>query len=176
MQAAKAWVVQNVLRRRNYQPQTSVDRLVFGVVLNLEIPLLLGFCYPLLPVLACLVVSLNAGVLYITSTYLGLTISPESSAKISVRYLWGSLALGCTLIMWLFIECDWHGKWLVITCMPSCAVISHLYWRYRSTQHRSPAFSPSLTEHLLAAEDFEDMGMSGVPLETTNTQPEAHNA
>jgi len=167
MQQLKVWVMHNVLRRSQYESHTSIDRLVFGAVLNLELPLLLGFCYPALPVLAGLVVLLNAGVFHTATTYLDLKIALESPARMSVKYLWGSFALGCALIMWLFIECDWHGKWLVIVGMPSCAVAGYACWNILSNQRGAPAFRASLSEPLLAAEG--DPTMINVALETVHS-------
>merc|ERR1711924_279260 len=36
-----------------------VDRLIMGLVLVVELPLVLGFCYPVLPLLACMAMALN---------------------------------------------------------------------------------------------------------------------
>jgi len=168
MQKLKVWVMRHVLRQSQYESRTSIDRLVFGTVLNLELPFLLGFCYPALPVLACLVVLLNAGVFYTAATYLELKIASESPARMSFKYLWGSFASGSALIMWLFIECDWHGKWLVIVGMPSCAMAGCACWNMTLWRRRSgtAVLRASLLEPLVPAE--HELGVQGIALETVH--------
>jgi len=157
VQQMKAWVVRKVFRRSHYEPCTSVNRLLFGVVLNLELPLLLGFCYPVVAVLACLAVGLNAGVLYTASTYLGLKLSSESPTRMPIRYLWASFALGGALVMWLFVECDWYGKWLVLFGMPGCALVSRTCWWIWSRQSGPQEFCDSLSEPLLVDDTLETL-------------------
>jgi len=163
IQALKAWLARNVLRQSGYGPNTSINRMVFGAVLCLELPLLVGFCYPALPVLAWLVVTLNAGVLYTATTYLDLKIALDSPARISVKYLWGSFALGCALIMWLCVECNWHSKWLTVLGMPMCAMAGYACWYLRDRRGGIPAFHASLSEPLFT--DESGLGVSGITLE-----------
>jgi len=161
MQQAKAWVVRTLLQRPEYESRTSIDRLVFGVAMNLELPLVLGLTYPLIPVITCFVVALNAGVFHTASVYFGLQISPESPARLSTKYLWFAFSLGCALVIWLFAECDFHGRWLVTVGMPLCTLLGCTYsngWIMTNRPWHAP---PSLMEPLLT----EDEAGLGVPLQ-----------
>jgi len=158
MQQAKAWVVRNLLQQPGYESHTSIDRFVFGVVMNLELPLVLGLTYPAIPVMTCLVVALNAGVFHTASVFLGLQISPESPPRLSTKYLWFAFALGCTLVIWLFAECDFHGRWLVTIGMPLCALVSCACWDGWIMFERHWKVSPSLMEPFLI-EDEEGPGV-----------------
>jgi len=117
--AAKEWLVRTIFRRKNYKARTSIDRLVVSVVLMLELPLVMGFCYPVLPLLAFLSVRLNAGVFYTVLMHHKPTLDDTVPVRVSPRYLWGSLCIGCALVIWLFVECDFHGRWLVSAGVPT---------------------------------------------------------
>jgi len=159
MQQAKAWVVRNLLQRPEYKSSTSIDRLIFGAAMNLELPLVLGLTYPAIPVITCLVVALNAGVFRTVSECFELQISPDSPARLSTKYLWFAFALGCTLVIWLFAECDFHGRWLVTVGMPLCTLAGCTYkngWIMITRPWNAPS---SLMEPLLAEDEL------GVPLQ-----------
>lgn len=112
-QRAKRWVVRNICRRPEYESRIRVDRLVTGAALVLELPLVLGFVYPILPVLAAAVMLLNAGVFHFAATSLEAKLHEDPPAPFVLKYLWGALALGCTVPTWLFWECDFNGKWIL---------------------------------------------------------------
>jgi len=135
--ALKVWFVRNILRDSHYQARTSMDRLIVNVVLMLELPFVLGFCCPWLPLLACLAVGCNAGVFYTSLVQFGAVFDDNDPIRLSPRYLWSSLAIGCALTMWLFFENGLHGSWLLAVGAPSAIVLvlvtrRHLAMRMRS--------------------------------------------
>jgi len=100
-----------------------MDRPIVNVVLMLELPFVLGFCCPWLPLLACLAVGCNAGVLYTSLVQFGAVLDENDPIRLSPRYLWSSLAIGCALTMWLFFENGLHGRWLLAFGTPLAIVL-----------------------------------------------------
>jgi len=130
--AAKKWLVRNLLGYPEYEPMTSVDRVVLGIVLMMELPILLGFCCPWLLLLASCAVGCNTGVLYTSIMQFEIVINPKSttSGRISTSYLWLSLAMGSALTMWCFVECGLHGWWIAMF-QPAVVALVIVIWRVR---------------------------------------------
>ena len=82
----------------------------------LEIPLVLGFCMPLLVPLACVAFASHAAVFQWSNAPLRYHAIP------STRYLWASIALGAALESWLFYEARLHGAWMIMIGCPLVAV------------------------------------------------------
>jgi len=165
-ETAKSWIARSIFRKRDHQTSVAVDKFVFSVVLSMEIPLVLGFCYPILVPLACLVVGLNTGVFRVAVACLHIELK-ETATRVSVKYLWGSLTIGCAIIVWLFVESDLHGKWLVIIGVPlvlvgslSAVACRMLIW-HRTMRLRTVARS-SLRAPLLDASQNTELVTMGV--------------
>jgi len=165
-ETAKSWIARSIFRKRDHQTSVGVDKFVFSVVLSMEIPLVLGFCYPILVPLACLVVGLNTGVFRVAVACLHIELK-ETATRVSVKYLWGSLTIGCAIIVWLFVESDLHGKWLVIIGVPlvlvgslSAVACRMLIW-HRTMRLRTVARS-SLRAPLLDASQHTELVTMGV--------------
>ena len=84
---ATQWLVRTVFRKADYEARTSVDRLIMGTVFLVELPLVLGFCYPVLPLLACLTMALNAGVFRVVVMHLDVELTNNAPVRISMNYL-----------------------------------------------------------------------------------------
>jgi len=151
--AMKGWVVETVLRKRHdYESPIAVDRLIFGVALNLQLPLMLGFQNPQLPVLAGLVVALNAGVFHIMVIHMRVALSMKASVDVSKKLLLSSLALGMAFVIWQYAEADLHGKWFAAVGVPlSMAVVG-------------------MINHRLAVKDTEPMRQLREPLMSATPQ------
>jgi len=143
------------------------------MVQNLELPVLIGFCYPCLPLLTALAIGLNAGVLHIAVRHLGLTLSPEG-VLVPTSYLWGSLGIGCGIVMWLFNEADLGGRRVVNIGMPMILIVA-VWWMSKAkpqTQQLETLFAlQDLRKSLLEHEDpsegepHEDMANGHLPAE-----------
>jgi len=127
-QRAKRWFVRTVLRRSAYVPRTSPDRMVTSAVLLLELPLILGFCYPVLPALAAIAMLLSSESFNISVERLGVKLTDDPTARVSIKYLFGSLGLGYAITLWLFVEGDFAGKWLVAFGWPLCTFVLAAIW------------------------------------------------
>ena len=101
MQRLKAWWSRRVLCRHGESKSgSSMDRFVFGVVINAELPVMLGFCVPALFALSSFAIFLNAGVLAIVTRYFQIEISVKSPVEIPAGYLWISLGMGAGIVLW----------------------------------------------------------------------------
>jgi len=131
---AKQWIVRTLFCRRGYEPAMHIDRVVTSAVLLIELPLVLGFCVPILPALAAVSLMLSAGVLHLLFTRFGAKVHVTPVAEVTLQYLWISLSLGCALPAWLFWECDFGAKWIMLIG-PWLAIAFPIYaWR---AAHRS---------------------------------------
>ena len=110
-----------LFRRQDYRPATSLDRIVTSALLLVEMPLVLGFCYPLLIPLAWFGLLLNAGVFLVVVKYLDVTF--ENPPTVTFHYLGLSLAVGSAIAIWLWQESDLHGKWLITFGIPLAAIL-----------------------------------------------------
>jgi len=118
--AAKEWVMRTLLRKPDYQASKSLTREVVGVVMMMELPIILGFSVPVVTLLACLGTALNALVFHTAVARLGIELTNE--IKASSHYLWISLAMGCALPSWMYMESNLHGRWVVTVGMPLSAL------------------------------------------------------
>jgi len=128
MQRVKGWLVRTLLCRATYEPRTSPDRMVTSAVLLLELPLVLGFCYPILPAVAALAMLFNAGSFRVCVEQLGVKLTDDAAARVSIKYLFVSLGLGYALPLWLFFEGDFAGKWIVLFGWPITAYLTTKFW------------------------------------------------
>lgn len=127
-QRLKQWFIRKIFCKPDYEARASADRLVTGAVLLLELPIILGFCYPILPLLASVAMLLNAGVFHVGMTRLGLKLSEDPPARVSIKYLWISLTLGCAIPSWLYMESGLSGKWVITLGMPFTALLAAKTW------------------------------------------------
>jgi len=113
MKRTKQWLMRKVCRQHEYEPKVRADRFVTSAALLMELPLVLGFLYPILPALAAAAMMLNAGVFHFAMSHFGTKMHEDPPPRVALHYLWGSLTLGCTLPTWLFWEGDFAGKWVM---------------------------------------------------------------
>jgi len=126
MQRVKQWVVRKCFNRPEYQPRSSADRFINSAVLLLELPIVLGFCYPILPILACLAMVFTTGVFHLAVNHLDVEFKPHAASEMPVTYLYSSLILGCAIPIWLYLEADLHGKWFIVIGMPLSSIVCTL--------------------------------------------------
>jgi len=159
VQMVKAWIARSVFGRHDHQEAVGIDKFVFNVVLHMEIPLVLGFCYPILVPLAALVVGLNAGVFRIAVVCLRIQLQ-ANAIRVPARYLWGSLMVGSAIIIWLFAEANLHGKWLVIVGIPLSGALSAMACRmwHQATRFSHVASESPLWDSLLESAPEVELG------------------
>ena len=133
VRAAKTWLFRKC--NPEYQPSTSLDSEIAGVVMLMEIPLVLGFCVPYLIPLAAISFAAHAAVFHTCVSKFDMALTDAASP--STRYMWVSLVLGYVFLAWFFFECDLCSRWLVILGMPLAIMITLLLWRYRGHTRNS---------------------------------------
>ena len=103
-----------------------------GVVMLLEIPIVLGFCVPILIPLACLSFWLHA------AAFEHSKLPFEENCKPSTHFLGVSLAIGMALLGWIFYESNLHGTWMVLFGTPVTAMCTvYVPWLYEKFRARS---------------------------------------
>lgn len=117
-------VANNLLRLPDYKVTTDLDTEATDIVMLLEVALTFGFLFPLLLPVAALAFVLHMFAFQLSVTHQGVTLLHETSP--SVRYLWWSLAIGIGMIIWMFVECGWAGRWLVFIGVPLSVVVGSL--------------------------------------------------
>jgi len=158
--AAKEWVMHTILRKPDYRASKSLAREVVGVVMMMELPIILGFSVPIVTLLACLGTTFNAFVFHTVVAHMDVELTDE--IKASSYYLWLSLALGCTLPSWMYLENNLHGRWLVVVGMPLSAVCGAFAGTRIMRQSAMEVRTPSLREPLM---DNGDLSTEGALLE-----------
>ena len=103
---------------------TDLDTEVAGTVMLLELVLVLGFTVPMLLPVAAAAMALHAIAFEINVKYQGAVLMHE--ARPPIRYLHFSLLLGAGLVLWMFAECGWAGRFLVFVGMPLSGVLGGL--------------------------------------------------
>ena len=81
---------------------------------------------------------MNAGVFYTVLMHYKPTLDDRVPVRVSPRYLWGSLCIGCAMVIWLFVECDFHGRWLVSAGMPTAVGAVLLGWQVTHRRSNVP--------------------------------------
>ena len=121
-QKIKRWLVRALSgTKSNYEPSTSLARFLTSTLLLVELPLVLGFCYPILFPLAWFALMINAGVFLVAVKYLGMAF--KDTVTVSFHYLWISLAVGSAIPIWLWQEGNLSGKWLISFGAPCAAAL-----------------------------------------------------
>eukprot|EP00658_Telonema_sp_P-2_P056832 TRINITY_DN4527_c0_g2_i5.p1 TRINITY_DN4527_c0_g2~~TRINITY_DN4527_c0_g2_i5.p1 ORF type:complete len:309 (-),score=39.16 TRINITY_DN4527_c0_g2_i5:170-1096(-) len=124
VRAAIEWVAHKILRRPNYRVSTSLDAETAGVLMIMELVLVFGFAVPVLLPITVMSFLLHAVAFQVNINSQGTTFEREDQHP--VEYLWFSLLLGAGLTAWMFAECEWVGRILVLAGMPVCAVLGVL--------------------------------------------------
>eukprot|EP00658_Telonema_sp_P-2_P081305 TRINITY_DN8299_c0_g6_i1.p1 TRINITY_DN8299_c0_g6~~TRINITY_DN8299_c0_g6_i1.p1 ORF type:complete len:507 (+),score=86.56 TRINITY_DN8299_c0_g6_i1:81-1601(+) len=136
VRGATEWVARNVFRQTDYELKIELDAEAAGVVMLLELALVFGFAVPLLLPVTALAFWLHAIAFQVNVRHQGSSFNLEATPP--VKYLWFSLLLGVALVAWMFVECGWAGRWLILVGMPAGAalggVIGDLAHRRRVVQ------------------------------------------
>eukprot|EP00658_Telonema_sp_P-2_P056833 TRINITY_DN4527_c0_g4_i1.p1 TRINITY_DN4527_c0_g4~~TRINITY_DN4527_c0_g4_i1.p1 ORF type:complete len:1040 (-),score=151.75 TRINITY_DN4527_c0_g4_i1:126-3245(-) len=121
VRAAREWVAHTLLRQSEYQVTTSLDSEAAGIIMLLELVLVFGCAVPVMIPVAMAGFLLHAIAFEINVKCQEAVLKdPE---RPPVRYLWFSLLLGTALMGWMFVECGWHGRIVVLVGMPVGAVL-----------------------------------------------------
>ena len=98
---ARLWVLKKLLcKPDDYVIRLRLDLETSSVVMLMEIPLALGFCFPVLFPLAFLAFTLNATVFQYSKLPLEFNCTPHT------RYLWVSASFGAAFQAWLVSVLD----------------------------------------------------------------------
>ena len=112
--------VKALIRRLTSKDQNRdvTCELASSVCFSFEMMLIAGFFVPLIFPLVATSLLANAAVIQYAITYLD---APITTSRINVKgTCWVSLFMFLMALVWLFWECDLHGKWLVATVTPIC--------------------------------------------------------
>jgi hypothetical protein len=107
-----------------YLAAMEVDAEFASLLMYMEYALVFGLAVPaILPILV-IVVGIQCAVMQYSSEHLIVHIIHDHQP--SLQYLWFSIALGCALVAWLFIDNDLHGTWLAAFGPAGCALALYL--------------------------------------------------
>ena len=105
-------------------PVTDIH--IATVVMLLEIPLLLGFCVPIVVPLSLLALAGNTCALQFSR---GARLQPH--VQFTTFHIWISLVFGALLQIWMFYETQMQGVWLVVIGLP-CTGLATLVFLYKT--------------------------------------------
>jgi len=124
------------------------------ILIFIEQLLVLGFLVPLVLPLSAIAIAANCCVYHTGVETLNLPVNPPQGQKPprpSLRYLFASHAIGCSLVIWFFVENMLSGYVLVCVGVPLSACLGYLLAQYFMTpqQMADSSHSQMLMECLL---------------------------
>jgi len=110
--------------RARFQQDVELSKLLMA----LEQLLVFGFTVPLLLPLFCIWFLVNTVVYHCAVS--DLLVPVRNAVRPSMQYLHAAHLLGCSLIIWVWVDNDLHGKYLVYFGVPLCSCGGYLAGRY----------------------------------------------
>ena len=138
----------------------SFDSEVAGLVMLIDLALVFGSTVPLVPLLVSVAMSLHLAVYHLAVERLGMQV--RYAAKLPTTYLVLSLALGCGLPVWFFVDNSDHivGAYVACVGIPSMACAGlvagfcwHHYLRGTSSDGEELGSLVKLTTPLMAGDN-----------------------
>ena len=122
--------ISNVLKlvrsvKPSYNVAMDIDVKEASFVTSIQYAIIFGPITPLLLPLLCMQHATDLAVFHIVTSRLRVQTSNE--AKCSSRYLFVGLVYGIGMVIWLYAENDWHGKYVVFTALPLSSLVTCIY-------------------------------------------------
>ena len=146
--------IPNVLKlirsvKPSYKVAMHIDTKQASLVTSIQYAIIFGPVTPLLLPLLCLQHAMDLAVFHIVTSRLRVQTSNE--AKCSSRYLFVGLVYGIGMVIWLYAENDWHGKYAVFTALPLSSLVTCICALWRSGHNVLESEVRGIIEHAPAS-------------------------